>query len=90
MGTKAVSLLGSANLFLMHNGNIISNSLSSYTSQNRIMATNVISQTVLFLQQDDFVSVGVSSDSPNTGLVSSLSAEENIPSITFTMFKLDK
>ena len=90
MGTKAVSFLGSANLFLMHNGNMISNSQSNYTSQNRIMTTNVISQTVLFLQKDDFISVGISSDSPNIGLVSSQTAGVHIPSITFTMFKLDK
>ena len=90
MGTKAVSLLGSANLFLMHNGTALPHSQTSYTSQNRIMTTNVISQRVLFLQKDDYISVGISSDSPNIGLVSSKSVMENIPSITFSMYKLDK
>lgn len=85
MGTTAITLRGSANLSLQLNGVEIPNTRCSFCSQNKITAGNTISQRTLFLKKDDQISVGISSNSPNLGLM----ASQNVPSITFTMYKIN-
>jgi len=85
MGTPVITIRGDAELFLMHNGIEIPHTRANFSFQNKVITTNLISQTVLFLKKGDYISVGISSDSPNFGLI----ASQTIPSITFTMYQIN-
>ena len=88
VGTSVVSIRGRAEIYLLRNGTQIPRTGASYISPGKIMTTNVISQTVLFLKKGDHISVGITSDSPIIGLIPS-SGTQAIPSITFTMYKIN-
>jgi len=85
IGTPVITLRGYSGMFLMRNGVEIPHTRANYSSQNKVMTTNLCAQTVLSLKKGDHISVGISSDSPNFGLT----ASHDAPSITFTMYKIN-
>lgn len=88
LGTQSVNLLGSVQLFIIKNGTPLANTYSSYSPQSKQAAISAVSQTVEVLDVGDSISVGISSTSPNLGLISSsVVPSTDIPSITFTMYK---
>lgn len=92
IGTLIFSPPGYVDLWLNHNDQKISNSgMSKYVDQ-RFEKAPITTHTILTLKKGAQISVGFSATSPNLGLVASPSSDKEpaIPSISFSMFLLNK
>lgn len=88
VGTEGISLVGNIDLFLMKNGQPIPHSYTNYQSLSRITTSNLVSHVVLPLKKGDYISVGISSDSTNLGLIAFSTPHKKIPSLIFSMYQI--
>jgi hypothetical protein len=88
MGAKNSSMFGNGNLYIYRNNNIINFSSVSISPEN-LSSTSLTVHSVLRLNHGDSISLRITSDKSNIGLItSSQFMDPPVPSIHFSMFKV--
>lgn len=91
VGAQNTGESGFVDLWLMHNGKPIANSGARQSVSDAKLTAVLLSQTVMPLEKGDSVGVGFSANKTGLGLIGfpALQSETAIPSIIFTIFKID-
>ena len=91
VGSIGLGLFGNVNMWLIRNGTKLACTCSSQSVVTPPSIYNITSQAVWPLKAGDSISIGISASSSALGLISNKADSKNpaVPSIIFTMFKID-